>query len=236
MSRDFERGDSDYLVNSSTVLIPTIPYTVAAWCKIEAIGADEHMVLSIYRDGNNFASCRIDDTGGTLSPQFVYREGGTTNFAETTNTMTVGTWHHATFVNTGTAGVDQECIVYLDGGDKTSGGTAALDDLTSITGGTAIGRYNSASPTDYFDGKMAHLAVWDKALSDAEVTSLQTDTPDNVAAANLQYYWAFTTSSLTDSEASLVLTNNGTTYDAADDPSLGGGAGSALSLINAYYG
>lgn len=50
-----------------------------------------------------------------------------------------------------------------------------------------------AAGTDHFLGLMSHIAVWDKALTDAEVENfLNGDSPLTIADANLRAYWAET--------------------------------------------
>lgn len=85
-----------------------------------------------------------------------------TQAATSSNTLSTGTWYRALAVVTSTAQT-----VYVDGTKTAGGGTvtvppAALDTLT-------IGRDNFSR---YFDGRIAEVAIWSVALSDADYAIL----------------------------------------------------------------
>ena len=94
----------------------------------------------------------------------------------------------------------------------------------------------SSDGTDFiWGGRLSHLTVWGATeLSAGSIASiLAADDPAGIDAANQTAYWPFTTSDgtsdLTDERNSIVLVNNGTTYDNDDNPTLNSPSGSLLA-------
>ena len=85
----------------------------------------------------------------------------------TTTGYTVGKWHHAC----GVSAAVNDRRVYIDGGSK---GTGAANLATAWTMDLlAVGaRYVSTAYSMYFDGAIADAAIWNVALTDAEVFRL----------------------------------------------------------------
>ena len=90
---------------------------------------------------------------------------GTADNVDTTTGYTANTWHHACAV----AASDASRSVYIDGGSKATTTTSI-----SVSGEyrISIGRFSDSSPSVYFSGKIAEAAIWNIALSDAEVALL----------------------------------------------------------------
>jgi hypothetical protein len=84
-----------------------------------------------------------------------------------------------------------------------------------------IGRNNEAVAAEQFDGKIAHVAIWNVALSDAEYNALQGgDNPLAVQPANLKAYYPFVTDDVTDHSGNgNNLTDSGSSFD-ADNPTV----------------
>ena len=85
--------------------------------------------------------------------------------------------------------------MYVDGTweavTETLVGTGTVDDwfgtfATSVTGHDAwrFGRSSSTSATTILDGEISHAAIWDTALSDAQILSLYTTWSGGVSFAN----------------------------------------------------
>ena len=76
------------------------------------------------------------------------------------------------------------------------------------------------------EGKVAYFTVWDGTTPTAgDITDLIAGVdPATIAVGSQVAHWDFQTSSLTDSVNSYVLSAGSTTYDAANDPVLAGGA------------
>ena len=105
--------------------------------------------------------------------------------ATTTAADSTGVWHHACAVFASSTSRS----IYLDGTNKITNTTSITPSSGSITG-TRIGD----SDADCFDGDLAEVAIWNAALSDAEVASLFVSNgvgvyPTDVKVANLVAYW-----------------------------------------------
>lgn len=99
-------------------------------------------------------------------PLQFYTQTTTTGNASTTTGFSANTWHHGVGVTSSVASRS----VYLDGGSK---GTDATSSVPSSTPNSiAIGaRYNSGTLGLQWDGRIAEVRIYDRALSDAEVYS-----------------------------------------------------------------
>ena len=74
------------------------------------------------------------------------------------------------------------------------------------------------------NGKLAHAAIWNVALSDQEVASLKYLYPNQVAVANLVNYWPLTSNKSPEPDygsGNLPLTVTGTTFS-TDNPNIAG--------------
>jgi hypothetical protein len=186
LSRAFSSG-TDKLSIASAV-IATRPYSVSLWVKLADISQSQQLF--------NIATSASDDNRTTLSyffsgsNQFAANERDTVSqIANSTLTApSTGVWYHTAAVYTN----DSSRAVYTNGANK---GTNA--------GATTPGAFNltriSGSPTSTAPiaggGLVAHVGVWNIALSDADVLQLATQTPDRVQAANLIEYWPLTSNS-----------------------------------------
>jgi hypothetical protein len=79
--------------------------------------------------------------------------------------------------------------VYLDGTDKGTDATAR-NPLAAAHDRMSIGSDGETVPADYFDGRIAHVAVWNVALTDQEIRSLAAGAnPRRVRPDSLIAYW-----------------------------------------------
>ena len=186
MARDFEAGSTEYLEVEQPV-VSAAPFTVSCWFNVEsALGTD----MAFWWCGdkgvtNAFWGLRANDLASGQNVRFRISSGLGSTDVETSTTYTVGQWHHACAVEASTT----DHRAFLDGGGKATspnlnGGGAAGSDRT------AIGRFADSTPTVYMDGRIAHVAVWDVALSDQEVASLANGaSPLAIRRDNLIAYW-----------------------------------------------
>ena len=215
---DFD-GTNDYVsangvateLDSST----NLPLSVSAWVYPEN-GTKEQLVFGFYKNTNSFKNGPSVWFGGSNYKFAYYNDSFTT--VHSSSTYAINNWHHVVL----TIGSDQDGVLYVNGssaltfsGALNSGGL----DMFSIavdydsSGGTA------GNLTQYFDGKIDEVAVWNVALNAADVTSLYNSGNGLKASANsgnydnsgdLVGYWKFnegTGSTLTDNTSN---SNNGT--------------------------
>ena len=189
-SLSFDGTDDFVEIAANNVLNPTGDYTVAAWFKQEGENSDEV-------DGNNndfqsiITSRSTTGTGvrgymmylrattNVLSYWIGTKTGG--NFLEN-NTTSVSTWKANGGGSPGTPGWNFY-VLRFNGSDQTSIflDGALLNTVTSSRSmnnqntdrPTRIGAGNTNSTAEYwFNGKIDDVAVWDEALTDAEILEL----------------------------------------------------------------
>ena len=163
----------------------------------------------------------IDSTVGASAP-------------ETANTFSDNVWNHALGKSVTTT--DHQVILNGDTGNK---GTAT-DSVTGTWGGLdrlSIGRLGDSTPSFHVSGKIAEVAMWDVALSDAEAVILSKGySPLLVKPESLVFYAPLldipNAGSPNDRIGGLALTNFNT-VTAADHPEVYYPAPQALGLAAA---
>jgi len=181
-SADFEADSSQYLQCATANLTADFPgkvasdsFTVVAWIKPESTPGTRHCIASV-RNTNSwrFQKNKTDKLYTKIS--YSDGEGGEVG-SEASTALDNGTWYHVALVVDGTANL---IYIYLNGNLDNGEGTAFDHTLVSGTGNFDIGReFNDY----YFDGKMDELAIFDRALSSAEITAIKDDGLDGSSGA-----------------------------------------------------
>ncbi len=226
MSRNFVRASSQYLEHAAAV-VSAMPLTLACWGKIASLTAGQiHTLVSISTDTGNirdgyFIEVIEAGNGDALRAQAGSGIGsaGVASKAFSAGGAPIATWFHAAAVFASTT----SRTIYLDGSS-----VANATNITAAAGlnRTSLGRkanYLNAA-THYWDGDIAHAAIWNIALSGANITSLAAGAnPLAIEAANLVAYWplAGAASPEPDDQASYDMTITGATAG-ADDPTVDG--------------
>jgi hypothetical protein len=133
------------------------------------VGDTLSMVIWFRRDGLGSEELYCAGTGGLEvgfdgSDQLFAAKEGTGDFFTTTTTVTDTAWHMVAVTKAGSTRA-----MYLDGQALTN--SAGDQTLTDTTGDIYIGRHQP-SATDYFDGTLGALAIFDAAISAAVVADL----------------------------------------------------------------
>mgnify|MGYP001828599706 CR=1 FL=1 len=213
MSRVFN-GSAGYLRNTTdNIGITAYPFTIGFWVKASVLANN---TLVDYRNdsvGVKYFRCNQLNTG-FLRVQAVQ---SATASVDAQSAYSIDTWVPFIAVyNTNLARVD---------GPGTTDSASSTTAQTYVTNSSPQIRFGSAIGGVPINGKMAHLTVWNVALSEANIDSfLAADDPDTIDAANQTRYWDLLTTSLTDSRNSVVLSEASTTFDGADNPVISSGA------------
>ena len=175
---DFEEGNDEYFYKSdpgSWDLDIGGDMSISGWFKLESLITGQHYVFM--RDSGdpnrNWAFGFLESSGDNLT---MYNSSAGTNATTTslrsvpTGTLSTGVWYHLVWVYDASAG---QMEAYVDGVSK---GTVAGLNTSMYTGGTArftFGQY-SANPAAGlgYDGVIDETAIYDKALTVAEVRAL----------------------------------------------------------------
>lgn len=182
MGRTFN-GSSDYL-KRATALITAAPFTVSCWYKPTS-GTATRTLWSFGDTGGDLSYFRgvYDEIADRLD--FHARNTGT-EIAAGSGTTTEGAWNHAAMV----AASSTSRTSYTNG---TAGTTNTVTVVPPSIDAIALGRLERSSPVQYFGGDLAEFAIWNIALSGAQISALAAgDNPQTIELANLVAYWTIT--------------------------------------------
>lgn len=205
MSYNFD-GTNDWIGNTTTCPVTTFPCTLACWFKFDI--ADGTLISISNATGGQRYRLRIiassDPTKDIGFVRLISTAGGTDNIIETTNHISPLVWGHACAVIASAT----SRTVYLNAADS---GTSTVS--RSVTGLNRLqigsGRESSAN-IDYFDGQIADVGIWDRALTLPEITSLARGVScPLVSVTNLVFHAPLIRDIVDLTTSKLALTNNG---------------------------
>lgn len=185
-SWDFD-GSNDYMEQASAV-VSGLPCTICAWVKPDATTTD-----AIAAVGNGGGSSRIqaDKDGTNFRAQSISTPGGVANFASS-GAYDITSWQHVAAKFTSIT--SRQCFRNGVGG--------TVDTVSNSPGSftrTNIGtRFASGTRGAFFNGKIAHVAIWSIELSDAEIAQLAAGAlPTTIQPGSLVYYVPLNTATAT---------------------------------------
>ena len=192
-----------------------LPLSVSAWVYPED-GTKKQLVFGFYKY-YAFANGPSVWFGGT-DLKFAYFNDSLTA-VDTSSTYAINNWHHVIL----TIGSDRDGVLYVNGssaatfsGAHNSGSLNRFSiavDYDNVEGSVA------GNPSDYFDGKIDEVAVWNDELTSAEVTAIynsgnmlnvSSDSGNYASAANLKGYYRFNEGSGTSLQDNSSNSNTGT--------------------------
>jgi hypothetical protein len=188
MARAFDAAQDETLVVDEAVVSTTgFVATMAIWANVTSATASQHlMVESIYNGTGAFHSMYI--INGTVRV-FSWNGGvgGGSHIAEaitTGNNYTANNWFHGC----GVFAASDSRAVYIHGANK---GTSSDDSFFGGATHTAVGTlYRNDNPAAHVTGKLAWPAIWNVALTDAEVASLAAGAyPPTIRPGSLVSFW-----------------------------------------------
>jgi hypothetical protein len=191
-------GTNDYVNcgNDSSLQPDAGDISWFAWVKRTRNDVDE-VIFAYGNDasGGELVYLRFTDGEGDEDKLHLrFDDGDGHNLAlHSTSTITDTDWHHVgfTFDRDSATGVQ----FYIDGVADGSGqdGSSATTAVAHATDGFKIGVRLSTSLTNYFNGKISEVAIWNTALSAGQVKTLYNGREPfdakNVASSNLKGYW-----------------------------------------------
>lgn len=212
MSRSFATNADHLDLASAPVLAP--PMTLAAWIKISGSVLNTEFV-TIGTSGSAANLYALMTLVGA-SAQARERDAGAASGANSTFTLDVGNWR--LIVGTFLDHTNRAC--YTDGANK---GTVSALKAATTPNMLRISGDPQATPVNPFVGLIAHVAVWNVALTDADVLALLTLAPPAIRPDALLEYWPLVSGQPTEPGYgqlgdSLVVT--GTTFS-YDNPPIG---------------
>lgn len=167
---DLESGSSQYYSATSASLAGmtfTDDFTISAWIKVESYTGSAQAIVSRYTGGTGGFIFMLNSSGQLV----IYLEtgGGATRASTSYQSVPLNKWVHvAGSLNaSGASG-----LLYIDGVLVPSSIAGAANALTQ-SGNLEIGRY---SASNYFDGKIAQLAIYSAVISEANIRATMSQT------------------------------------------------------------
>ena len=174
MARSFTAASSQY-ASVSKAVVTGVPITISAWINPTSTavsGTGAFTIVSICRAVVLKDSFGLDLVGaGSISGSPIRAsETGSSTFASANKTgITANIWHHV-------AGVyisESSRLAYLDGVSASDSTTAAAPNTLNLTAiGMTDDGYYVSGPTNFFDGLIADVAIWNVALTANEISAL----------------------------------------------------------------
>lgn len=190
MSREFVPASNDNLYNDSiAAALTAYPITISAWVYVHSLAASRNIFsISDTAGTSEWIRLHLLITSGVIIAGI--RHISSNLEIATVNALAINEWHHACAVFTAT----DNWAVYLDGDAGNKGTNATAKTFATGLDRTAIGLLMRSTNANPFDGLIAHVAVWTRALSEAEVAGLAAgDNPLAVQNADLVGYWPLQT-------------------------------------------
>ena len=206
MARYFDVASSEYL-SVTGLSAPWIghPLSMACWFNPDNITA-QHILMSVGYNADNdyWALTATGNVAGDPVRAYTTLAGNAVS-ASTTTGFSASAWQHACGVWSGIT----SRAAYLNGGSK--GTETSSRDPGSQTDQINIGHTVSASSTSYLTGSIAEAAIWNIALSDAEVALLAKPvSPFMVHPESIVFYLPMIRDEDRDLVNGSVMTVNGT--------------------------
>ncbi len=184
MAYDFN-GSSQYL-RSAPAAVNGYPCTFAIWANLDSV-ATGNRLLSVADEGSasatsfNLSVVNVDATNGRF--RAAASNGGSTQNATSSATFAAGEWRHVCGVFSSAT----SRTIYMDGGNSGTSTTSITP--AAIMDSTTVGVRLDNTPIQYADGRLAEAAIWNVALTAAEVASLAKGaSPATVRPESLVFY------------------------------------------------
>ena len=173
----FNGSDENFSATSFTPALTDVQ-TVSYWVNNATISGNE-TVFSIGQTGNSNAyswiSFGYDATAGAVKASYGDSTGDLKNGTITNSAYIGNTWHHVCFlVFPENRGTSSQCFkVYIDGVEVAVSNSTTSTALPTVEGYPFIGKYSrDYQDLSQFSGDLAKLRVYDRRLTEAEITAL----------------------------------------------------------------
>ena len=141
-------------------------YTISAFVQVSGkdvwTDSTSRYIFRIRADGNNQVHVVRSTTDGRFT---FFSESGNEPFSQNVNSQTTTDWFHVAITNDLSAG---QTKFYHNGEGATESRTQAWAGIPSI----AILGAGATTPTNVWDGYLAYVAIWNKALTAAQILTL----------------------------------------------------------------
>jgi hypothetical protein len=205
MAFNFTAASSQHLTTPDTASLDiTGALTLVAWVKSTgSYGTAARGILTKYETGTNQRSYALT-TNSSGQVFFIVSNNGIGALNATGSTAVGTNWRHVAGVYTPSTKLE----AFLDGASNGSNTTSIVASLFSVSAPLAVGMVSFPSVNNCWDGLIAEAAVYNAALTAAEIASLAKGmTCDKVRPQNLVFY-APLVRDLIDAKGGRTITNN----------------------------
>lgn len=223
MSYSFN-GTSSYMARTASLPFTGPSASIALWVKNAVLTGirTTYVQLLASSAGTNAVRLGHGTTNlGSAEHRTTANGVGLAN-ANSANIMVANTWTHVAGVysNGSLRSVFVNNVKFSD--------TTVVGAYSATINTLRLGNHNSSpSDTEWLNGLLAYVGLWNVALTDSDITALQTAAPDVAQSTGLAAYYSFATdkgsSTYADDVGTYNLTNNGATFS-SDMPVFGGAA------------
>ena len=197
-------GSTQYLSSLTGDLFADLPITMACWFKTSNNTLNQGL-LNICDNATGGQGIRMNAQGAVAGdPIRILTVGTAATAVDTTAGFSVNTWTHA-------------CGVFASATSRTAyinGGNSATNTVSSTATGENrlfMGVIRAASAfSNYLNGHLAEVGVWNAALTAAEVASLASGVSPRLIRPESLTVYAPLIRELADTMGSVTITNNGT--------------------------
>jgi len=177
-------GGNDH-ASFASLSLPNRPFTVGIWCKYDDLNGwqmvagqdqnqDSNSLGAFYFGKTSNTHNELDGRKANSFGTTIYGGTGASQInVNTPNAISAGTWYNFVAVYS-----NSDIKLYMNSSLETT-----VSDSTSIATRTGTfrigGAYFNNNLTDYFDGRIAEMVMYNRALSSAEVREFYLATKDN---------------------------------------------------------
>lgn len=160
MARLLDDAASEYMENAAAIAT-AVPISMACWFNSDSIALSQYLMCI----GNSASTAKfaLGAMGAVASDPI--QAITSSNVAASTAGYSANTWSHAAAVF---ASITSRAA-YLNGGNK---GTNATSTTPAGVNRTALGCKNDSTRSNFLSGMIAEAAIWNVALTDADVLVL----------------------------------------------------------------
>ncbi len=220
---DLDGSQQDYIkINNGNLggIVTGFPFTFSAWFKTSGPSAETDDMVLVNIANPNYASkyyglC-IRKYTDSYKPVIVARNGSSERVKSFNQNVADGTWHQIT----GVFYTNNSRKIYIDGEYRGESTSEVLFDEDAVI--SSFGRWDDSTPSEFFNGQIDNVSIWDKALSDSEIKSFYDKLPIG-NEIGLKGLWKFNEGNGTNINNSAVSgnyqgSNNGANYILISDP------------------
>lgn len=209
-SLDFD-GVNDYIdFGDNYDFGPAIAWSVSMWIKPQNVAAQRALISKASNDANVYGWTIYHSATGQLIVQM--RAPAQLQLATFTNALVAGAWSHVVATYSGAQNINGWRI-YINGAlDPTVPASGAVSNAWDHTTALYAGRRGTGF---YYSGKMNQVSIWDKALTQTEITELYNsgapnDLTQHSDAASILSWWFLSNAGNFPTEQDQIGVINGT--------------------------